>query len=86
MVKDRTDWFEIWFQDKQDMINTMRRNLQSDLEAGYDPAGHCIRKQVVELEEYEHGFDVQMDLFKNMDDAQVARWCYYDLKKRGAIA
>ena len=78
-------WFELWFEDKQVMIETMHRNMQADLNAGYDPAGYCIRKQVMELAEYEHGFDVQMDLFKNMEDAQVERWCYYDLRKRGVI-
>lgn len=79
-------WFDIWFQDKQGMIETMRRNMVADLDAGYDPNGHSIRKQVVELEDYQHGFDVQLDLFKHMEDSEVNRWCYYDLKKRGAIA
>lgn len=78
-------WFEIWFQDKQSMIETMRRNMVADLEAGYNPNGRSILKQAYELSEYEHGFNVQMDLFKSMEDEQVERWCYYDLKKRGAI-
>lgn len=78
-------WFDIWFNDKQSMIETMRRNMQADLEAGYNPNGYAIYKQIVEIAEYEHGFDVQMDLFKNMEDGEVNRWCYYDLKKRGVI-
>lgn len=78
-------WFDIWFEDKQSMLDTMRRNLQADLDAGYNPSGYSIRKQTVDMETYKRGFDVQMDLFKNMEDAQVNRWCYYDLKKRGAI-
>ena len=78
-------WFEIWFEDKQSMMKTMHRNMVADLEAGYNPKGRSILKQAYELAEYEHGFDVQMDLFKNMEDKQVERWCYYDLKKRGAI-
>ena len=78
-------WFEIWFAAKQSMVETMRRNLQADLDAGYDPNGHCIRKQVVKLEEYERGLGVQLDLFKSMEDSKVNRWCYYDLLKRGAI-
>ena len=86
MAKEKTNWFEMWFEDIKSMIETMRRNLTADLEAGYNPSGHCIRKQVVELEEYEHGLDVQLDLFKYMDDAQVQRWCYYDMKKRGVIS
>ena len=79
-------YFEIWFDDKKSMMETMRRNMQADLDAGYNPTGYCICKQVVELEDYEREFDRQMDAFKNMEDAKVDRWCYYDLKKRGVIA
>ena len=76
-------WFDMWFADKQSMIETMRRNMVADLEAGYNPQGRSILKQAYELAEYEHSFDVQMDLFKNMEDDKANRWCYLDLKKRG---
>lgn len=79
-------WFEIWFEDKQSILAVMHQNMASDLDAGYDPQGHSIRKQIVDIEEYQMAFDRQMDAFKDMDDAKVNRWCYYDLKKRGAIA
>ena len=78
-------WFEMWFDDKQGMISTMMRNMAADLEAGYDPMGHCIRKQRVDIEEYQMDVDRTMDMFKTMDDKTVNRWCYYDMKKRGAI-
>ncbi len=78
-------YFEIWFEDKKAMIETMRRNLNADLEAGYDPNGYNIRKQRVDIETYEREFDRQMDAFKTMEDTKVNRWCYYDLKKRGVI-
>ena len=29
--------------------------------------------------------DVNMEAFKGMDEPAVNRWCFYDLKKRGAI-
>lgn len=80
-----TKWFEIWFEDKKSILETMKRNMQADLDAGYNPNGYAIYKQILEITEYEHGFDVQIELFKLMDDKQVERWCYYDLKKRGAI-
>lgn len=79
-------WFNLWFNDKQSIIETMVRNMQADLDAGYNPEGHCIRKQRVDIEEYQIKFDRQLDSFKTMDDKAVERWCYYDLKKRGAIA
>lgn len=78
-------WFDIWFEDMQSIINTMIKNMQADLEAGYNPQGHCIRKQRVDIEEKQRKFDLQVEQFKNMEDARVNRWCYYDLKKRGAI-
>lgn len=30
-------------------------------------------------------FDEEMETFKGMDEPAVNRWCFYDLKKRGAI-
>lgn len=80
------NWFEIWFQDKLDIIEIMNKNMQSDLDAGYDPNGHSIRKQVVEIEEYRMKFENQMEAFKYMDQAKINHWCYYDLKKRGVIS
>ena len=44
-VSDRNDWFELWFEDKQCMINIMICNMQADLDAGYDYFGNSIRKQ-----------------------------------------
>lgn len=84
-VSDRNDWFELWFSDKQSMVNTMVRNMQDDLNAGYDYFGNSIRKQMKEIDEYKAEFDKQMDEFKTMDENAVNRWCFYDMKKRGAI-
>ena len=81
-----TDWFELWFEDKKSLIETMYRNLAADLDAGYDFYGSSIQKQIREIDEYRAQFDAEMDSFKTMDDAKVQRWCYYDLKKRGAIS
>lgn len=81
----KQNWFDMWLQDRRSMANTMRRNMQADIEAGYDPNGHCIRKQLVAVEDYEMQTDLQIDRFKHMDNTAVQRWCYYDMKKRGAI-
>jgi hypothetical protein len=85
-MRTGTDWFELWFDDKQSMIETMVKNMQSDYECGYEWFGHSLTKQREELDEYKRKFDEQMEAFKYMEDKQVNRWCYYDLKKRGAIA
>ena len=84
-ITDRNDWFELWYEDKQSMVNVMVQNMTSDLKAGYDYFGNSIRRQVEEIEAYKAEFDKQMDEFKGMDEKEVNRWCYYDMKKRGAI-
>ena len=84
-ITDRNDWFELWYEDKQSMVNVMVQNMTADLKAGYDYFGSSIRRQVEEIEAYKAEFDKQMDEFKGMDEKEVNRWCYYDMKKRGAI-
>lgn len=84
-ITDRDDWFDLWFEDKQGMIGTMVRNMTADLEAGYNYFGNSIRRQVEQIEAYKAEFDHQMDEFKMMDEKAVNRWCFYDMKKRGAI-
>jgi len=50
MATERTDWFEIWCEDKQNILNTMARNMAADLEAGYDFFGNSIQRQIREME------------------------------------
>lgn len=78
-------WFKMWLEDKECILATMMRNMASDLEAGYDPMGHSIRKQRVDIEEYQMDIDRTMDMFKDMEEKAVNRWCYYDMRKRGVI-
>ena len=84
-ISDCDNWFEMWFQDKKAMLATMISNMAADLNAGYDLYGTSIIKQQKMIDEYRKDFEDQMDKFKEMEDKQVNRWCFYDLKKRGAI-
>lgn len=84
-VTDRNDWFDIWFDDKDAMIATMIRNMTSDLDAGYDYFSPSIIRQQIAIGQYKMDFDAQVDKFAYMDDKDVNRWCYYDMKKRGVI-
>ena len=79
-------WFEIWFADRQSMIETMIRNLVSDIEAGYNPAGACIMRQNAEIAAFKARFDSDIEHLKEMTEKQAEHWCFLDLKKRGAIA
>lgn len=85
-IKDRDDWFDIWFNDKQSILATMVRNMADDLKAGYDYFGACITRQRQEIEDYQKAIDDQLDKFKTMDEQSVERWCFYELKKTGAIS
>lgn len=80
-----TDWFAMWFEDKQSMLATMIRNMVSDIEAGYDPCGACIKRQREEIQQYSDLMDRQMLALHAMEEFRANKWCYYDMVKRGAI-
>lgn len=82
---EKNNWFEIWFDDKQSIMDTMLKNLQSDLDAGYDPYGASVVRQQCLIGMYKNQFDSEVDMLKNMSDKDTQHWCYLDLKKRGAI-
>lgn len=84
-MRDTTNYFKIWFDDKQSLLETRVRNMQADLAVGYDYFGHSITTQRAEIDKYKKEFDAQMEKFKGMEDAKVNRWCKYDLLKRGVI-
>lgn len=85
MFKGRDDWFEMWHADKRSMLDTMVKNMQADLNAGYDYFGQSIQNQRMAIDTYKRLFDQQLDMFTDMDEKQVNRWCYYDMVKRGVI-
>ena len=84
-VSDRNDWFELWFEDKQGMVATMASNMAADINAGYDYFGNSIQKQLKAIEAYKAEYEAQMDKFAAMEEKEVNRWCFYDMKKRGVI-
>lgn len=84
-LTERNDWFDLWYDDKNSIIDTMARNMAADLAAGYSYFGQSIVKQRREIAQYKEQMDAEIDAFKEMDEKEVNRWCYYDMKKRGAI-
>jgi hypothetical protein len=85
-ITERDDWFDLWYEDKESILETMVRNMAADLNAGYDYFGVSIRRQRKDIEAYKDQMNAELDQFKTMGDAEVNRWCFYDMKKRGAIA
>lgn len=83
-------YFEMWTLHKESVIAAMVRNMQSDLENGYDPHGSSIRTQKERIDAYRVGYDTSFQLLTEMGAANgfdaVERWCYLDLTRSGAIA
>ena len=80
------NWFEMWVSDMESILETMVRNMVSDIECGYNPHGNCIMKQNAAITEYKARFDKRMKQFREMTPQQVSHWCYMDLRRRGAIS
>lgn len=79
------DWTSMWEADKKSVIATMYGNMYADLQAGYNPFGNSIRSQREEIAAYEKDYSDTLEKFKYMTEEQINHWCFYDLKKRGAI-
>lgn len=85
LTKWSDEWFEIWYQDKQSILDTMVRNMVADLECGYDYFGNCITRQREEIAEYKAKFDAEVMGFAEKSDTERNKWCYYDMLRRGVI-
>lgn len=79
------EWFTLWEQDKKNILSAMHRNLAADLDAGYNYTGQSIQKQLADIDEYKHEFDEQLMSFVGKSNKEIEDWCYWDLKRRGAI-
>lgn len=85
MFKGRNDWEELWDADKKSVLDTMVKNMVSDLSNGYDYFGACIAKQRLDIDRYQKEYADQLMVFATMDEQSINKWCYYDMKRRGAI-
>lgn len=83
-MKDYT-WQELYVADKESIIETMVRNMQADLAAGYNPKGRCILNQIEAIAAYRAEYEAELVHLGEITEAQAERWCYYNLKRRGAI-
>lgn len=85
-ITDKSDWFSLWLEDKQSILDTMIRNLQADLSAGYYYNGNSATLQRENIKAYQAQMNEEMKSFRTMTDSQVNHWCFYDMKRRGVIA
>lgn len=84
--RDTTDYFEMWQEDYESMLDTMIRNMADDIKAGYDYFGKSITGQREDIEAYKAKHDEALMNLANMDEAKANRWCKMDLIRRGAIS
>lgn len=84
------NYIDLWIEDKESIIACMIRNMQADLNAGYDPMGKSIKDQRAELARYEEEFhtltDKIADIIITRGNKAASDWCRLDLKRRGAIS
>ena len=85
MSRRGIQWYKIWKEDKESIILTMLKNIWSDLDAGYKFYGESITKQISEVKVYQIEYDQRVRLLDSMPLSDANKWCYKDLKKRGAI-
>ena len=78
-------WFDLWFEDKDSIVETMHRNMQDDIKAGYDIMGKSIRQQVDDITAYTNKFKAEQDMIRLMTSDEADKWCYKDMKMRGVI-
>ena len=81
----KNDWFEIWKEDRESMLNTMVRNMASDLENGYDYFGKSITMQREDIARFKADYEADLDHIGDMAPEKVQHWCYVRLLKLGAI-
>lgn len=79
------DWFLMWNDDKRAMIDTMKRNVEADIDAGYNERGFTVVKAKEALDRYIRRYEDDVESFKRMTEKDVQRWCFYDLVKRGVV-
>ncbi len=80
------NWFQMWREDRESMMDTMIRNMVSDLENGYNYFGNCIQRQKAEIDRFKQEYEADLDRLGEMDEKKANRWCYVRLIKLGAIA
>lgn len=77
-------WQSMWIDDKQSMIAIMYGNLHSDLDAGYNPLGDAVKRQLDDIRDYVARYEQELMKLADMDNVHAERWCKFDLIRRGA--
>ena len=79
------EWFDLWRSGKDTILRTMVSNLHADLEAGYQPTGDSVGRQLATIADYRNNTNVQIMRLLNMTPEARDRWCFDDMLKHGTI-
>lgn len=77
------DYVSMWINDKQSIISTMIQNMNDDINAGYNPTGNIIKRELEEISAYREKYDAE--ILALADRKNPNYWCYLDMVHRGAI-
>lgn len=83
MYIKETDYVEMWISDKQSIISIMISNMNDDINAGYNPTGNIIKRELEEISAYREKYDAE--ILALADRKNPNYWCYLDMVRRGAI-
>lgn len=84
-TKVKIDYVEMWHDDKNCVIKTMVRNMNADMQAGYNWLGKSIQQQLNDITAYSVNYEREVAILATMTPEAQQRWCKRDLIKRGAI-
>ena len=79
------NWIEMWETDVTSILECMIRNMNADLNCGYDPKGNSIKKQVADIANYQMYIDNFRNQFVELGEEKFNRKCFIELKRKGAI-
>lgn len=81
-MKDKIDWIELFYDDRQSMAAIMRENVITD--ANYGRSGTWVLREMEKIKEYEKETEDLLQKFLSAWNGQ--QLAYYHMKKVGAIA
>lgn len=84
-TKVKIDYVEMWHDDKKSIIKTMVKNMNDDIQAGYNWLGASIQRQIHEITAYTVNYEREAAILRAMTYEAGQRWCKRDLIKRGTI-
>lgn len=84
-TKVKIDYVEMWHDDKNCVIKTMVRNMNADMQAGYDWLSMAIQEQLATITTYTVEYKKQSRALEFMTNNDAQKWCKRDLIRSGTI-